>query len=136
MKKEDLFSHGSLTLKQIIGRNIRYIRKKRNKTQRDLSEALHVEPACISNYENGRTEPNALMLLLLSDYLEASPNDFLYLGDIPKDGKFDLMSVDNDSDAAIRMEIDFLLATADRHSLVIVAQVINVIITIFKGSTE
>lgn len=136
MKTEDLFSQRSLTLKQIIGRNIRYIRMKRNKTQKDLSDALHVEPACISNYEHGRSEPKADMILMLSEFLEVTPNDFYYLGDIPEDGKFDLLTVDNDSDAAIRTEIDFLLATADRHSLVIIAQVINVIITVFKGSPE
>lgn len=136
MRTEDLFSQGSITAKQIIGRNIRHIRKKRNKTQRDLSEALHVEPACISNYENGKSEPRADMIFLLARYLEVSPNDFYYVGDIPEEGEVDWLVLDNDPETAIRKEIDFLLATADMHSLVIVAQLVNIVITIFKDTSE
>ena len=46
-----------------VGKNIKKIRKEENLTQDDLAERLHCTRQTISNYENGKSEPNIALLV-------------------------------------------------------------------------
>lgn len=59
-----------------FGRNIKAARRKRGLTQTELAEMIGVIPQTISSYECGRTEPELIRLLLISNVL-ATPIDDL-----------------------------------------------------------
>ena len=53
-----------------IAKNIRRLRTAQNMTQDQLAEALHVTRQTVSNYETGRSRPDADTLVLLAQVLE------------------------------------------------------------------
>lgn len=61
-----------------VGKNIKKIRKERNLTQDDLAERLHCTRQTISNYENGKSEPNIALLVEIANVLEVEVNDLIY----------------------------------------------------------
>lgn len=61
-----------------IGKNIRSLRVKRNMSQDQLAEALHVTRQTVSNYETGRSRPDVGMLTALADALGADVKEVLY----------------------------------------------------------
>ena len=61
-----------------IGKNIRSLRVKRNMSQDQLAEALHVTRQTVSNYETGRSRPDVEMLTALADALGADVKEVLY----------------------------------------------------------
>ena len=56
------------------GKNIRYFRMLRNMTQDELAEKLAVTRQTISNYENGKSQPDFETLTKLSEILDADIN--------------------------------------------------------------
>ena len=61
-----------------IGKNIRSLRVKRNMSQDQLAEALHVTRQTVSNYETGRSRPDVEMLTALAAALDADVKEILY----------------------------------------------------------
>ncbi|HUM50446.1 MAG TPA: helix-turn-helix transcriptional regulator [Chitinophagales bacterium] len=61
--------------------NLKKIRKLRNVTQDALSTHLGVKPNTISNYENGISEPDYLILEKIVNFLDISA-DILLFGDV------------------------------------------------------
>lgn len=61
-----------------VGKNIKKIRKEQNLTQDDLAERLHCTRQTISNYENGKSEPNIALLVEIANVLEVEVNDLIY----------------------------------------------------------
>ena len=61
-----------------IGKNIRSLRVKRNMSQDQLAEALHVTRQTVSNYETGRSRPDVEMLTALATALDADVREILY----------------------------------------------------------
>ena len=61
-----------------IGKNIRSLRVKRNMSQDQLAEALHVTRQTVSNYETGRSRPDVEMLTALAEALDADVKEILY----------------------------------------------------------
>ena len=61
-----------------IGKNIRSLRVKRNMSQDQLAEALHVTRQTVSNYETGRSRPDVEMLTALATALDADVKEILY----------------------------------------------------------
>lgn len=61
-----------------VGKNIKKIRKERNLTQDDLAARLHCTRQTISNYENGKSEPNIALLVEIANVLEVEVNDLIY----------------------------------------------------------
>ena len=53
-----------------VGKNIKKIRKEKNLTQDDLAERLYCTRQTISNYENGKSEPNIALLVEIAKVLE------------------------------------------------------------------
>ena len=60
-----------------FGKKIRAARRKRGLTQTELAEMIGVIPQTISSYECGRTEPELIRLLLISNVLATPINDLI-----------------------------------------------------------
>lgn len=61
-----------------VGKNIKKCRKEKNLTQDELAERLFCTRQTISNYENGKSEPNIALLVELAKVLEVDVNDLIY----------------------------------------------------------
>lgn len=61
-----------------VGKHIKEIRKEKNLTQDDLAEHLHCTRQTISNYENGKSEPNIALLVEIANVLGVEVNDLIY----------------------------------------------------------
>lgn len=64
--------------KKLLGNRIRELRKRANINQEKLAELISVEPATISNIENGRNYPS---MLNLESIIEALNTTFLEVFD-------------------------------------------------------
>ena len=68
-----------------VGKNLKYWRKNKGLTQEKLAEKLHVSRSIISNYENGKQELNASIIINICKILEIDAN--LLLGIEETNGK-------------------------------------------------
>ena len=71
-----------MDIKVLLGKKIKEVRKAKNITQEKLSEAIGMEPASLSNIENGKFYPTADNLEKILKTLELKPSelfDFEYL---------------------------------------------------------
>ena len=60
-----------------LAKKIRELRKKKNMTQYQLAERLNVSPSSIGMYEQGRREPDTIMLSKICKELNTSVNYLL-----------------------------------------------------------
>lgn len=60
-----------------FGQNIKLLRKRRGRTQDDISIALNMKRSTLSGYENGVAEPGIEALVLLSKYFKISVDTLL-----------------------------------------------------------
>lgn len=60
-----------------IGENIKYIRKSKGLTQRELAEKIGVTDSAITRYEKGDREPNIETLNKIATALEVTINDLI-----------------------------------------------------------
>ena len=58
--------------------NLAAVRANANMNQREWARALNVEVSTISNWEKGRSEPNASQLRKMSE-LSGIPMDFIFI---------------------------------------------------------
>ena len=72
MKEGDNLS--SNDLKQIVGCNIKNVRKSRNLTQTQLAEQIGKHESSIRKYEKGLTDIPNEVILKIADVLEVSPS--------------------------------------------------------------
>ena len=72
-----------------LGMNIKALRKAFGETQDDLANYLMVEKNTISNYENGKREPNKEMLNKISKHFMVSVEELLFT-DLTNIGRFDI----------------------------------------------
>lgn len=61
-----------------LGQNIKYLRKLRGLTQKDLAKEIGMTHSAISSYEQGNNEPTAGVLKKIGTALNASVDDILY----------------------------------------------------------
>ena len=61
-----------------IGIHIQQARQNKNMTQEDLAQAIHTTRQTVSNYETGRSRPDADTLVLLAQVLEVPAETLLY----------------------------------------------------------
>ena len=64
-------------LKQIVGCNIKNVRKSRNLTQTQLAEQIGKHESSIRKYEKGLTDIPNEVILKIADVLEVSPAELL-----------------------------------------------------------
>ena len=61
-----------------VGKTIRVLRKEKNMTQDDLAEQLYVSRQTVSNYENGKSNPDIDMLVKIAEILETDVNVLIF----------------------------------------------------------
>ena len=59
-----------------IGQKIKEIRKRARVTQEIFSEKINIEPASLSNIENGKSYPSMQTVLKVMEEFNISPADF------------------------------------------------------------
>lgn len=64
-----------------LNENLRRLREERQLTQETVAQALNVSRQAVSNWEQGKRYPDALMLVQISDYYEI-PVDILLKSDL------------------------------------------------------
>lgn len=69
-----------------LSTNIKYLRKKSNKTQKELASTCGKRDTAISNWEKGIREPDAIDLANISTFFNV-PIDDLILKDLRKEIK-------------------------------------------------
>ncbi len=60
-----------------IGKNIKQMRTEKSWTQQQLADRLFVTRQAVSNWENGKTEPDADTLLKIADIMQADIRDIV-----------------------------------------------------------
>jgi len=95
--------------------NIKYLRKRRKKTQEDAAFVLGLKRSTLNNYENGQTVPNALMLLAFSDYYKIAVDTLLRV-DLSKLSDYQLSELERGNDVYIRGSGLRVLATTVNSS--------------------
>lgn len=61
----------------MIGDNIKYLRKEKNLSQKQLGEKIGVSQKAIDYWESGTNEPKASYIIKLADYFEVSADYLL-----------------------------------------------------------
>ena len=61
-----------------VGKNIRVLRTKKGMTQDELAEKLFVSRQTVSNYENGKSNPDIDMLMKIAEILNTDANALIY----------------------------------------------------------
>ena len=62
----------------MVGKNIKFFREKKYITQSELADKLCVTRQAVSNWENGKTEPDIEMLNKIASVLEISIEELIY----------------------------------------------------------
>lgn len=69
-----------MSLKRIVGKNIKVLRKRRGLTQSELAEKLGMNKQNISQIERGVYVPSTTVMLDIASLLHCTPND-IFLGE-------------------------------------------------------
>lgn len=113
----------------MIGDNIRRIRMKRNITQTELAEMVHVKPQTVSSWEVNRTEPNMGAMELLAKALKCRKSDL-----VEENSKVPL--VDNLSADETRLIIAFREMSAPEKNMLLRSAGIDVKKDVSASMTE
>ena len=62
----------------MVGQNIKKFREEKGLRQEDLAEQLHVTRQAVSNWENGKTQPDLETLQKIAQVLEVSVEEHIY----------------------------------------------------------
>ena len=62
----------------MVSKNIKAFREKKNMTQQELADRLCVTRQAVSNWENGKTEPDIETLSMIATVLEVSIEELIY----------------------------------------------------------
>ena len=71
----------------VVNTSIKELRKKKNMTQDELAEKLNVTRQAVSNWENGKTQPDIETLTQLAEVFDVSVERIIY-GKEKKHGHF------------------------------------------------
>lgn len=95
--------------------NIKHLRKRRKKTQKDVAFALNMKRSTLNNYENGQTIPNASLLIAFSDYYKIAVDTLLRI-DLSGFSEYQLSELERGNDIYIRGSGLRVLATTVNSS--------------------
>jgi len=82
----------------MLRRNLKYLRKKKAATQEHIASSIGITRSALADYENGRSEPKASVLVKLAKYFDINIHDLLNTDiDTPLFGKSstELKSLEN-----------------------------------------
>ena len=84
-----------MNAKEIIGFNIKKIRKQNNLTQEQLSELVGINVKYLSGIERGKKNPTLDIILKITDALNVRPNQIINykIADDPETNKSELISI-------------------------------------------
>jgi len=68
----------------LVNTSIKDLRKKKNMTQDELAEKLNVTRQAVSNWENGKTQPDIETLTRLAEVFEVSVERIIYGKEKPR----------------------------------------------------
>lgn len=60
-----------------ISSNLKFLRNKKNISQKKLAELCKKQNTAISNWEKGIREPSAIDLMIICDFFDISIDDFV-----------------------------------------------------------
>ena len=69
--------------KEIFSKRLYNLRKSRNIIAKDVAEALGLSKAAISQFETGKSQPSAAVLIALADYFNVSLDYLVGRSDTP-----------------------------------------------------
>ncbi|MFP4367595.1 MAG: XRE family transcriptional regulator [Bacteroidales bacterium] len=95
--------------------NIKYLRKRRKRTQEDVAFVLGLKRSTLNNYENGQTIPNATVLMAFSDYYKIAIDTLLRI-DLSRLSEHQLLELERGNDVYIRGSGLRVLATTVNSS--------------------
>jgi transcriptional regulator with XRE-family HTH domain len=61
----------------MLANNLKYLRRQRKETQEHVADALEINRTTYADYERGKTEPIASLLLKIARYFDVNPTDLL-----------------------------------------------------------
>lgn len=61
----------------LLAENLKFLRKRRKKTQDDVAFALQLKRSTLNGYENGIGEPKLEKLIILADYYRVRIDDLV-----------------------------------------------------------
>jgi len=61
----------------MLSRNLRYLRKQNHASQEQTANAIGISRSALADYENGKSEPTASVLVKLSKHFEINAHDLL-----------------------------------------------------------
>ena len=94
----------------LFSTNIKFLRKRRSKTQDDVATALNMKRSTLSGYENEVSEPNIEALVSLSKYFNVAI-DTLIKVDLTKIGEYQLSQLERGYDVHLKGSNIRVLAT-------------------------
>ena len=62
----------------VIGKNIKKIRTEKGMTQEQLAESLHVTRQAVSNWEQGKSQPDVETLSAMAEVFEVPMENLIY----------------------------------------------------------
>lgn len=68
-----------MDIKKLLGKRIQEIRKSKKLTQEQVAEIIEMEPASLSNIENGKYYPTAENLEKILTVLETKPSELFII---------------------------------------------------------
>ena len=68
---------GELKRKQMINKNLKYLRTKKKISQQYLADAMGIPRTTLGDYERGKTEPNLEMLVKLADFFDLKVDELI-----------------------------------------------------------
>ncbi|MFW5707587.1 MAG: XRE family transcriptional regulator [Bacteroidota bacterium] len=96
--------------------NLKLLRKRRKRTQDDVSFSTHIKRPTLSGYENSGVLPSVENLLALSDYFGVAADTLLRV-DLGRLSEFQLSQLERGNDVYVRgSNIRVLATTIDNHN--------------------
>ena len=96
--------------------NLKLLRKRRKRTQEDVSFSTHIKRPTLSGYENSGVLPSVENLLAISDYFGIAADTLLRI-DLDKLSEFQLSQLERGSDVYVRgSNIRVLATTIDKNN--------------------
>lgn len=96
--------------------NIKFLRKRRRRTQDEVATALKIKRSTLNNYENGISGPSMQALIALSDYFQVAVDTLLRV-DLLKLRESQLYELEHGQDVFLRgSNIRVLATTVDKKN--------------------
>ena len=104
----------------VIGKNIKKIRSEKGMTQEQLAESLHVTRQAVSNWEQGKTQPDVETLSAMAEVFDVPVEELIYGNEKHKESKIVIEKTTEkgiDIGAAVGVALAVVLSYTKWHSI-------------------